>query len=136
MISNLTEDEKKLLALRYGNDLHEQFFSKLTHQEYHLFYDVLVPKMKKLLGQSTKEKIEIKEKKKLKTIYEYFSDYTKEQIDEVLNTLNDNEKQLIYLRFGNDLNYPQLSELTLDKKDKFYGLLVPKMRRLLKSKKI
>lgn len=74
-----------------------------------------------------------KEMAKLKTIYEYFKDYTKEQVDEMLTKLTEEEKSLIRVRYGEDLNNPVPTKLTKKQMDKFYGSLVPKMKRLLSN---
>ena len=58
---------------------------------------------------------------KLQSIYEYFKNYTKEQIDE----------KLITIRYGKDLNNPVSSKLTNKQTNKFYGTLLPKMKKLL-----
>jgi len=77
---------------------------------------------------------EINEMPKLQTIYEYLKDYTKEQIDTVLEMLSEDEKLLIKVRYGNDLNNPVAGKLTKDQADKFYGSLIPKIRRLLANR--
>ena len=68
---------------------------------------------------------------KLKTIYEYFNTYTKEQVDEMLGKLTEEERALITLRYGEDLNNPVPGKLSKDENYKFYSILVPKMKRLL-----
>ncbi len=89
-------------------------------------------------------KIEIKENKikreneqkkmpRLRSIYEYFSDYTKEQIDEMLSKLIDKDKELLKLRYGEDLNNPINKGLTREQTNRFYGTLIPKMKRLLSN---
>lgn len=71
-------------------------------------------------------------KKKSKTIYNFFSDYTKEQVDEVLSKLSDTDKNLLMLKYGNDLEHPD-SSLALSKKQRasFYSNLIPKMKKML-----
>lgn len=70
--------------------------------------------------------------KKLQTIYEYFSDYTEEEINIVISKLSDEDRQLIKLRYGDDLKNPITSELwNEDYQKRFYGSLIPKMRKLL-----
>lgn len=70
--------------------------------------------------------------KKLKSIYEYFKDYSETEIDSMLLKLTDGEKELIGLRYGDNLHQPQTDETwTRDNNDTFYGTLVPKMKRLL-----
>lgn len=68
---------------------------------------------------------------KLQTIYQYFKDYTKEQVDIMLLKLSEEERNLITLRYGEDLSNPVSVKLTKKQTDKFYGSLVPKMKRLL-----
>lgn len=70
--------------------------------------------------------------KKLQTLYEYFNGYLKEQINEMISKLTDEERNLIELRYGNDLENPVTSE-SWGKEDtnKFYGSLISKMKRLL-----
>lgn len=69
--------------------------------------------------------------RKLQTIYQYFKDYTKEQIDEMLKKLTDEERELITLRYGEDLNNPVSTKLSEEQSMKFYSYLVPKMKRML-----
>ncbi len=85
----------------------------------------------KELGQTQgKEK---KEMAKLQTIYQYFKDYTKEQVDAMLEKLTEEERVLITYRYGEDLSNPTAGKLTKEQTNKFYGSLVPKMRRLLSN---
>ena len=71
-------------------------------------------------------------KKKLRTIYELLSDYTREEINEMIEELSDEDKELLRLRYGNDLDNP-VSTIDYEQRNKFYGVLIPKMRRLLKQ---
>ena len=71
--------------------------------------------------------------KTIKSIYEYFKDYTKEQVDEMLSKLTEKERALITLRYGEDLEHPNGGKLTREDANKFYGTLVPKMKRLLSN---
>ena len=97
-----------------------------------------IKKGHKALNQLTLEdkKIQVKEKEKmpkLKTIYQYFYDYTKDQIDTILEKLTEEEKELITLRYGKDLNHPVLRKLTKEQAYKFYSLLIPKIKKLLSN---
>ena len=69
--------------------------------------------------------------KRLKTIYEYFNDFSKGQIDLMLQKLTDEERQLVYLRYGNDLNNPVQSELSYEERTRFYNSIIPKMKKIL-----
>lgn len=72
--------------------------------------------------------------RKLKTIYQYFDKYTKEEIDEMLHSLPESDREIIAIKYGNDLDNPQRSEKMTKSLDKrFYDILVPKMRNLLED---
>ncbi len=68
----------------------------------------------------------------MKTIYQYLN-YPKEQVGEMLTRLTEEERLLITVRYGEDLDNPISGRLTKEETTKFYGSLVPKMRRLLES---
>ena len=130
ILGKLTEEERALITLRYGEDLNNPVPGKLSKDENYKFYNLLVPKMKRLLANQGKKEGE-NNMPKLKTIYEYFNTYTKEQVDEMLGKLTEEERALITLRYGEDLNNPVPGKLSKDENYKFYYLLVPKMKRLL-----
>ena len=77
------------------------------------------------------EKVKRLEIKLTKSIYEYFRDFTNEQIEEMLSRLNDDEMVLLNKRYGNDLLNPTITELTKEEEKKLYGILIPKMRVIL-----
>ncbi len=81
----------------------------------------------------TKERNSEKKMPRLKTIYERFGNYTKEQVDEMLTKLNEEEKAIVTIRYGEDLNNPTSTKLNKEQTYKFYNLLVPKMKRLLSN---
>ena len=70
--------------------------------------------------------------RKLQTVYEYFSDYTEKQIDDMIYGLSIDEKLIIRSRFGNDLHNPSPQKnWSKENSEKYYGTIVPKMKRLL-----
>ena len=70
--------------------------------------------------------------RKLQTIYEYFSDYTEEQINSVVYGLSVDEILVIKSRYGNDLHNPSLqSDWEKENSNKYYGSIIPKMKRRL-----
>lgn len=72
--------------------------------------------------------------RKLKTIYEYLKGYTRGEIDEMLSKLTDEEKSLVKLRYGDDLDNPVTSPVWGEKeKVKFYGTLIPRMKAILSN---
>lgn len=68
----------------------------------------------------------------LQTIYEYFSDYTEEQVNNVIYGLSVDEILVIKSRFGNDLHNPSSqSDWGKENSNKYYGSIIPKMKRRL-----
>ncbi len=72
--------------------------------------------------------------KKLQSIYEYLKGYTRKEIDIMLSKLTEEEMSLVRLRYGDNLDNPVASS-TWGKEEtrKFYGSLIPKMKRLLSN---
>lgn len=68
----------------------------------------------------------------LQTIYEYFSDYTEEQVNNVIYGLSVDEILVIKSRYGNDLHNPlSQSDWEKENSNKYYGSIIPKMKRRL-----
>lgn len=128
LIRKLPDRDKRLINLMYGDDL-DNPISTIGYKDKHDFYSYLIPKMRKLLqGKGNINS----DAKKLSTIYELLSNYTREEIDEVIEELSDKDRELLRLRYGNDLDNP-VSTIDYEQRNKFYGVLIPKMRRLLKQ---
>ena len=72
-------------------------------------------------------------KKRLKTIYELLSDYTREEIDEMIDGLPEDDKELLRLRYGDDLDNP-VSIMGYSKRLRYYTYLVNKMKRFLSNR--
>lgn len=115
----------KKLVKKIGKDLEAKKVIELNP------YIQLNSKDKKI-DKEKQESGKVKMSRKLQTIYEYFNEYKKEDINHVLSMLTEEEQELIALRYGNDLDNPVSSEnYSKDKHVKFYGCLIPKMKRLL-----
>lgn len=127
MISRLDDEDVKLLHLRYGRDLEHPQSMEMSKEDRQRFYSQLVRKMTAILKKIAGEK----KGKKIKTIYEYLKEYTKEQIDIVISGLNPEDKELLRLRYGDDLEHPVATQMSEEQKVRFYSTLIPKMRRLL-----
>ena len=80
--------------------------------------------------------------RKIKTIYDYFLTLASEQeINEVMKSLSEEDKQLLKDRFGDDLYNPIKTEnWNSEKSYQYYKLLLPKIKKKLinyiKEKKI
>ncbi len=80
--------------------------------------------------------VDINNHKSTRTIYEYFNDYTKEQVNEMLSKLSQEDHELLKIRYGDNLDNPIKTVLTKEQKRKFYNSLIPKMKKLLKNQPI
>ena len=88
---------------------------------------------KKVKQNAIKKKEEKKMSRRAQSIYEYFSEYTKEEIDAAIEKLTREEMSLLTLRYGEDLNNPIFGKLTKEDRNKFYSSLIPKIKRLLSN---
>ena len=125
VVALLTDEEKEVLKLKFGNNLEERYKAKLTKEE-RIKTQMLVKKMERFLENGgSREKIS----NRVKTIYQYFGDYTKEEVDKAISTLPDKDKELIKLKYGEDLTVPYKSTLDKNKNSTFYSLIAPKIKR-------
>ena len=69
----------------------------------------------------------------VKTIYEYFKNYSKEEVNKVLSTLSEESLELIRIRYGDDLTVPVNNKLTEEQRKKFYGSVMAQIKRLLEN---
>ena len=158
MIKKLPERDRKIIMLNFGfynNRIYtQQEISKIMSLS-RPYISNIISKIINKLGEKLNKQglIELKSKnilsldkaekdkkvkgtkartrRKIKSIYEYFNNYTKEQINEMLESLSEEEKALIELRYGKDLNNPVTGQLTEEERTKFYGNLIYKMKKLL-----
>ena len=69
----------------------------------------------------------------MKTIYEYLSPYTKEEIDEMITKLSDKDRELIKEHYGLNLDIRIKKYFNQNHRYRFYQILAPKMRGILKE---
>lgn len=125
VISELDDEERKIVNLK--NDKN----NKLSPLEFDMFYDMVLPKIKNILKDRNK-----KGGRRVRTIYEIFKEFSHEEVDYVITLLPEDTRHLLYERYGNDLDYPIINnEFKGLNYQKFYSSLLPKMRRLLKTRK-
>ena len=146
VIDTLPDKEKDIIKLFFG------FYDGKKHNQYEIAKKLnisqsytsrllkrLVKKVGILLSQN--ELIElpnINKKtvvkpifiKKLRTIYDYFSNYSKDEVDEIISRLDNDDKIFLNLRYGNNLDNPSKSLLDLKQTKRFYRYLIPKMKKM------
>lgn len=125
VISELDDEERKIVNLK--NDKN----NKLSPSEFDMFYDMVLPKIKNILKDRNK-----KGGRRVRTIYEIFKEFSHEEVDYVITLLPEDTRHLLYERYGNDLDYPNTDNVISGLNyQRFYSSLLPKMRRLLKTRK-
>ena len=74
--------------------------------------------------------------RRVRTIYEIFKEFSHEEVDYVITLLPEDTRHLLYERYGNDLDNPNTDNVISGLNyQRFYSSLLPKMRRLLKTRK-
>ena len=69
------------------------------------------------------------------TIYEYFKNYNKEEVDKVIASLSNLERALVYTKYGYNLNISARSKLTKEQSIDYFDIVVPKMLMRMKKNK-
>lgn len=147
LVEQLPDRDKEIIMLYYGFYNDRVYTQQQIADKFHLsrsYVSRLITKNTEKLSKQLeaigvielhgkqKEKVTEEAKmRRLQSIYEYFNNYTREQVDEMLSKLTEAEKALITLRYGEDLDHPVQSRLTQQDAGKFYGALIPRMKRLL-----
>ena len=96
-----------------------------------------IEKYRESYVKNKKNKIKIKEEKemakRLKPIYEHFDNYTKEQVNEAISVLSEEDRNLILLRYGGDLDNPTSQRLTNKQNSRFYATVLKRIKKELES---
>ena len=178
---NLTDDEKKVIILRYGlldgdkkdliyianvlgvsrervRQIETKVLRKIVNSAYIKEFAIYMDKPEEALeniqkireyyyqagprcfSKVTSKKIKDGKKvanmqKSFKTIYELLEEYSKEDINQVLSELSPQEKELLALRYGLDLEHPvRTSGWNGAASNNFYRHLLPVIRKKLKDR--
>ena len=144
LVQKLPNREREIIMMYFGFNNNQRYNQYEISQKLHIAQSQvsrsIIRSLKKLafkldcMGaiEIRKDRLDRYRKiKKIKTIYEHFTDYSKEQVDEVLSQLNDKEKEILRLRYGNDLNHPVSEKLSDSQSRFFYAHLLCKIRSML-----
>lgn len=158
-INNLPDRDKQIIMMSFG------FYDDYRYTQYEIaeklnlsqsYVSRLIDKIVKRLGNNLKEQgvIELREypkinaefvkderektvEKDLQAIYEYFDNYSSEEINTMLGKLTEEERELIILRYNENLGRQNsFSEWILETHRIFYNRLLPKMKKLLDNPNI
>ena len=152
VLPDLPKFDKKRLTLRNGNDLDNPVISaQITEKDRTLYVTTTLPKIEKLLidkygkrkqPETAKPTVSVynkaKEPKRVKvevTIFEYFQDYSKEEILSAIKELSKTDIKRIEMMNGKDLDNPvRLEDIAEEKIEKYEKVTLMNLRRLLKRK--
>lgn len=123
VLSKLNFKELKLVNFYFN----ESIINLMSDEEKKMVDIIIIPNMEKMLFEEGKKKKVVK----VKTIYEYFEGFPKDRIDYVISTLSYDDKNLIRLRYGNNLSNPELKSISLEQLNAFHHCLLPKIKRML-----
>ena len=147
LVDNLEEKDKKIIKMYYGfggKKYTQAEISKILNMKRTTLCmrkNTIIKKLKiqlyKIYNMIDNENLNINKKnRKLKTIYEFFEDYTREEIDEILKKLDFHKRQLIELRFGKNLEEKKFSKLPDSYKIYFYKHVISEIRLNLKNSRL
>jgi len=125
VLETLSFDELELLDIQFGKG---SLNSKDNREKIKMLFECLIPKIRCQLEKNNDTYIKVK----IKSIYDYFKNYEKQDINNVLLELKEEEKNLLRLIYGDDLNNQVLVKLTKEQYDNFHKL-ISKIKKNLKS---
>lgn len=132
----LTEDELAIIKCKFGSDLKSGERGTLSRKEYSKFRTIEIKLRKILDGTYVERKKNSQQTKKLYSLYDYFSEYTFEQISSALSHLKDDELELIKKKYGEDYETGVRGSLTEQEARRMNQSILPKLRRVLEGKLI
>lgn len=144
LVVNLPDKKRNVIELYYGfngNDkmTQEKLGNKLNISKQNV-NKILIESIeilkRKLISEGIIEIKSEKERKQAsyKSIYEYFKDYTKEEIDYAISKLNDYDIELLRLKFWKDFNISDNKKLNRHENKLFYTGAVRRVKKLIKEK--
>ena len=146
LVDALPSREKEIIEMYFGfkdgkTYTHDQIGKKFNLSQSYISRIIsrIINRMKlqlyldEIIELKTEEiiKLEGEDMKVVKSIYEYFNTYSKDEINRVIMELSNEEKELLRLRYGSNLEEPCKTRLSKEDSDRFYNSLIPKIRRKL-----
>ncbi len=132
------DDAIRLLPLNFRNAIKDRFNHLNQADEkgydaiYSLFYYQVIPRIQKILQDPKFYQLI-----SCLTIYEYFKEYSKEEVNVAISKLSFEDQKLIYLRFGNDLNNQKVNyDWSSYEEHQFYYGTLGRLGSKLKQKKV
>ena len=141
LVKSLPDKKRNVIELYYGNDkmTQEEVGNKLNISKQYvnkILIETIEILKRKLISEGIIENKNVKERKQTsyKSIYEYFKDYSKEEIDYAISKLNNYYIELLKLKFWKDFNISDNKRLDRHENKLFYTGVVRKVKKLIKEK--
>ncbi len=142
-IEKLPNLNKKICEAYYGFSNDKMYTQEELANIFHIsrsYVSTILIRSRKVIQAALEREgfiqVEDKESKKNKTIYQYFHNYTKEEVDNMLLKLDEDELSLVKIRYGNNLNIPIKTAIDDKQYKKYYSTLVPKMKKILNENQV
>lgn len=133
--ASLTAREKDVIQRRFGFNGKIQTLESigniygLSRERVRIIEKDALTKLQKYFKRYVWQK-DINNNLYLRTIYSYFKDYQEIEVNYAISILPEEYKNIIYLKFGKDLNHPN-RQLSMSKERKFYNEILPKLAEIL-----
>ena len=122
----------EILHKRYGEDLRNPSLkNEITEKERVRLYTTIRNHMKTLLKGN-----EIKTSRAYSSIYESFSEYSKEEVDKAIEKLPEKDLEILHKRYGEDLETPTPQKIESQETAFLYTTFRSHMKTLLKGNEI
>lgn len=135
MLSRLTDEERKIVELRYNDGFSKEALEdELVKKMKNKFANTILPKMKNEMENLFHVDVKKSKRKRISSVYEQFSNYSKEQVDEMFSKLTEEEREIVKFRYSASFR-DNTSKSELEKKslNRFCNVILPKMRILLEN---
>ena len=129
-IKELPVENQQLIAIRYGEDLANPTISSLDPKLKVKLYTTVFNRIDRILNGRINGKV------KKHSIYEFFQNNTKEEIDAAIEKLPDKDVKLLIDKYGEDLSSPSLNKLSEKDNERFYSTVLRRISRILSGKKM
>lgn len=151
ILDNFSEKEKKIIQLYFGLNLDKKQYPQreiaklvgLSPSHISRVIRKITKKLNVIINNKQNYNIDFKQKeikkimpKKLQSIYVYLEKYgyDRNTVDEALNSLNEKDKEVVRLRYGDDLDNPVCSmDWNTDLNTRFYSVILVKIKNRCKK---
>lgn len=141
VINSLSDMEQKLLQLKFGEDYNGSYsYFKSKYTKFNEAIELLLDKIKTILEIQFPFAInsnKIITKDNNKTLYDIFSEYSKEEIQNVICTFSERDRLILTIKYGKnyDESYSSVN-LTSSQLERLITFIKPKIAIELKRKKL